>query len=148
MADLVSGAQKLKITELFQSLHDTLKRPITIYKNIKNEINILSNPVYNTNVLGKQNNSNVLELVNTYARIYYNEDQKKDLVDGGKDSANISVPINIGDVKIVLDEEGYNFIGKAKKITLDNEIFYIKSAPAKTGLFAVQFYTIHLTRSE
>jgi len=148
MSSLISDKEKGIISLMFQDLHDTFKIPISILKNAKKEISINVNPLYNTSANGKNNNSNRIEIINTYARVYYNPDKKKQFIEGTTTYPQSAVSLAVNEIKILLDQEAYNFIGDAKKIIIDEQTFYVKGPVSKTGIFASPFYKIYLSRTE
>ena len=140
MPDLISSILKSNIENRYKDLHDSFKKEITIYKSAQNNFSIATNPFY-------QKQNTVVAPFTTFARVYYKNPAKK-LLDGGKDAGQISLSVSDIDVEIILDLEAFNYLKGAKKIELDNNIFYIKSDYTRSGMFTSQFYHLLLSKKE
>lgn len=142
--DLIPPSDKSNIDSVFDDLHDTFAREITIYKALKKTF-VATNSTYNalySRVANQQGNEKEVEGVKVKARIsYFISTYKEDEYNSG---TGISVPDD--SVRIKIDEAGYKLISQSKDIEIDGELFDVISDPAKAGMFSVKYYQIFLKR--
>lgn len=127
----------------FSKLHETFARDITVFKISKRNIIISTNPNYNS-VYGRTNSgaksSEEVILSETFkARVYYVDSDTEEI---GSSQNKIKLPI--GSVKIIVEEDGYNYIKEAVKVKFDENTFSIESDPKPYGFTSNQFYTFYL----
>lgn len=147
MANLISNSERTYLESLMDDMHETFSRDIVIIKDAKRII-ISTDPNYNylyNNVSGAFNQTvqNQPQKQTFKARILYGKKQVQENVDGEVDSqTNVDLPA--GHVRIKLDQEGYDYIKKAKRVTFDDKIFEINTDDRPHGLFRPRFYTFYL----
>lgn len=144
MADLIPGPDKQRFDDVFNDIHDTFARDITIYKSEKQAF-VATNNTYNalySRVLNQKGNEKKVEPVIVKARIsYFNGNSKED---GFNQDTGISVP---GDsIRIKIDENGYTILKQSTDIEVDGELFDVVSDASKSGMFSVKYYQIFLKR--
>lgn len=154
--EILSSTEKAVYQSVIRDIHDTWKRPITIFKTPERII-LTENP--NFNFVYDDSAPNTVEnyTVNSgifYARIFY---MKSDV-----DNATVLTAPNLGKsefgdarlinpfnmVQIKIDESGHQFIQGAKLIEIDTEKYSVLSAGRRHGLFIPEYYTYWLQRAE
>ena len=79
MGSLISDGDKTAIGNVFNDIHDTFARPVTVFQK-KNEIFVATNSTYNA-LYGRLNNEQTsrptVTQTTVMARIQYNQDQKE-----------------------------------------------------------------------
>jgi hypothetical protein len=148
MPSLIGSARMSKVNRLFNNLHDTFAREITVYKNAK-RVAIASSPQFNA-VYGSAGASNTFEyqtVSQTFsARIYYIKmDQEFFSNNSNNSDSQNKIIMPQGSVKIVVDPAGYEFVKEARKVEFDGITFAIKSDGEPIGLFENQYYEFYLT---
>lgn len=147
MANLISDTERTYLESLMDDMHDTFARDIVIIKDAKRVIistDVNYNYLYN-NVSGTFNTTvqNQPQKQTFQARILYGKKLLEDNMDGDIDSqTNIDLPA--GHVRIKLNQDGYDYIKKAKRVTFDDKIFEIQSDDRPHGLFRPRYYTFYL----
>jgi hypothetical protein len=130
MAGFLSDSQITKISGVFETLHTTFARDVTIYKNPKKTVVSTSprySPIYGRRDTGSTSSVTYETVSGVFpARIYY-----------------ISSPA--GSAKITVKKNGYEFIKEARRVELDGQRFSIKSDGTPQGFTGNQFYTFLLT---
>ena len=144
MANLIPSSDKSKFDNVFNDIHDTVARDITIYKS-ENTAFVSTNSTYNalySRVLNQKGNEKKVEPIVVKARIsYFNGSSKEDDFNG---DTGISVP---GDsIRIKIDETGYAVLKQSTDIEVDGELFDVVSDASKSGMFSVKYYQIFLKR--
>lgn len=148
MPSLIGSARMSKVNRLFNNLHDTFAREITVYKNAK-RVAIASSPQFNA-VYGSAGASNTFKyqtVSQTFsARIYYIKmDQEFFSNNSNNSDSQNKIIMPQGSVKIVVDPAGYEFVKEARKVEFDGITFAIKSDGEPIGLFENQYYEFYLT---
>jgi len=147
MSSLIPDSDKLKIAQVFNDIHDTFAREITVFQR-QTEVLVATNGTYNALYSRIKNNSTTRDVVTQTkikARIQYQQEQKE--MDLPGTSSQVNVQIGEGAVRVKLDKAGYDIFTKATKIEIDGEVFRIVSDASKIGPFAVDFYTLYLRRA-
>lgn len=144
MGSLISDSDKSDIEKVIDSMHDTFAREIYAYKEAKKVI-ISSSSFHGlySNVNGEQQTENVPQFQTFKARIYYPDRQREDSV-GGDVDMQIKVERPQGEVRIKIDQDGYNYIKDAKRVEFDGRRFIINRDVRPHGLFAPKYYTLYL----
>ena len=151
MSDLLSSSDKLELGNVFNDLHDTFARPITIFR--QNEQIVIANSLDNNYIWDQAPNNTTTQTVIVSgvfnARILYADDQKldqfKSISRNGSEDQILS-SLEAGDVRIKLDPTGHAFISNAKRAVFDGFTFDIKTSPRPHGLFTPQFFTYILKK--
>lgn len=145
MSDLLSSLDKSNIHAIFDDLHDTFARDITIYVS---EDGVLidtdgnHNPIYKT---PSSETSKTLKPIVTKARIKYNDIQDRVYgPDGSNSQLNMTFPK--GSIRLKVNQEAYALIVKAKKISIDDRLCELVSAPSRPGPFNPNYWTINLNQ--
>jgi len=146
MADLIPSADKAKFESVFDDIHDTFARDITIYKTTKktfiatnNTYNALYSRIKDEKGLNKEVTGTVVK-----ARIsYFNPQDNEDAM-----SYQLGVRAPSGTVRIKVDPTGFNLIMQAKDLEIDGDLFDVMSDPSRVGLFSVKYYEVSLKRKD
>jgi len=147
MADFFTSGQKQQLEDVFKDVHDTFSRPITIYKK-KKEIFVATNQTYNALYKRIKDSTTTKEVVTSttvQARIQYLN--KQYIEEEYAFRAQTALPISEGQLRIKLDETGYNTFKFAKRIEIDGLVWAIKTDASRIGLFTPHFYMLFLERS-
>ena len=148
MASLLTAAQKTAIADVFDDIHDTFARGITVYQK-KNAIFVATNSTYNALYQRiKDSGATRTQVTSTtvQARILYVDKQIERDMGGLK--AQINIPLSEGIVRIKIEKEGYDLFKKATTIEVDGSRYNIISDDSAIGPFIVKFYTLYLQRSD
>lgn len=147
MGSLLTDAQKSEIASVFDDIHDTFKRTITIYREgeaVLININDSNNSLYDRG-LDSTRTTQSLEKYTTSARIkYYGEHGVEEL--SGDTGSNLEFPY--GTIRLKIDETAYNLISSAKKIDVDGQLYRLRSGAARTGPFSAEYYVVYLQRGD
>ena len=155
MAGFFSQNQINKIRTLNDTLHTTFARTITVYKNAKTTL-IASNDNWNA-LYGRTNTGSDSSVEYTIAsqefqaRIYYDNMDTSYLTDDGpgeQAGTQNKVVTADGVVRIVVNEDGYNYINEARRVEFDGTKFIIESDGKPRGLTSNQFYEFELSPVE
>lgn len=152
MAGFLSTNKKSQIEDLYNKLHETFARTITVYKNSQKTV-VASTPVYNsvyrrTNT-GSTSNIEYTTISQAFdARVYYLKSEEEYLTNSNssyeKGSQN-KIILPQGSIKIIVKQDAFEFIKESRKIEFDGKRFNIKSDGNPYGLIGNQFYTFYLT---
>lgn len=148
MGSLIPDSDKNEIASVFDDIHDTFARDITVFQR-ENEIFVATNGTYNalySRIKDQQSTRSKVTSTTVKGRILYQQEQKEIGLPGAR--AQVNVPMAEGSVRVKIDEAGYKLFAKASKIEIDGEVFRITSDPSKVGPFTVKFYTIYLRRAD
>lgn len=146
MTDLISQDDKDRFDNVFNDLHDTFAREITIFKKAKKTF-ISTNQTYNalySRVSNQKETESTVSAIKVKARItYFNEAYKRE------NQENFALGFDIpGDyVRIKIDEEGYTALKNVTDVEIDGELFNIVSDASKSGIFSVKYYQYILKRA-
>lgn len=147
MASLLTAAEKTSLNSALSDVHDTFARNIYVYveevsSNPPAELNY--NPLYGRNIDTSQISSNTTLSKHTFAaRIYYENKQKEDIIDG---KAQFNLDASEGKVRIKVESDAYEKIKICSKIEVDDELYVVDGDPKTIGPFDAQFYSIYLKR--
>lgn len=147
MSSLIPDSDKKVISDVFDDIHDTFAREISVFQR-ETEIFVATNGTYNALYSRIKNDPTTRAKVTEHkimARILYGKDQRE--IDLPGTQSQLNVQVNEGEVRVKIDSEGYQIFSKASKIEIDGEIFRITSDASKVGPFTVKFYTLYLRRS-
>jgi len=148
MASYLSSAQKSVIAGVFDNMHDTFARDITIYQ-VKNKIFVSTNNTYNA--LYKRIKDSAYErkeVTSTTAKariLYVDKQLERDLAGL---AAQINVPLSEGMVRVKIDASTYALFKKASEIEIDGDPFNIVGDAAGIGQFNITYYTVYLQRAD
>jgi hypothetical protein len=147
MANLISDEQRAYLESMIDNMHDTFARDIVVNREATKVI-ISTDPNYNflyKNVNGDFTKSTkyTAQYKTLKARILYEDKQREQNFDGEVDS-QIKVNRPMGQVRIKLNKEGYDYFKGAKRVDLDGMRFYIDSTVRPHGLFSPKYYTFYL----
>lgn len=149
MAGFLTTGQLANINSQFDTLHTTFAKTVTVYKN--SERTVIESPQFNS-VYGRTNSGRNTSI--TYAtvsgsfeaRTYYVELDETHLAADG--AGQIKVVLPAGSVRLVVKEDGYEFIREARRVEFDGNRFAIKSDGLPYGLGSNKFFTFFLTPTE
>tara|TARA_R100000808_G_scaffold4839_1_gene15262 strand:+ start:19314 stop:19760 length:447 start_codon:yes stop_codon:yes gene_type:complete len=147
MPSLLTDAQKTAIANVFDDMHDTFARDITVYQK-KNKIFVATNDTYNAlykRIKDAKTTRTEVTSTTVKARILYVDKQIERDMGGLK--AQINVPLSEGIVRIKIEKSGYDLFKKAQEVEIDGARYNIISDDSAIGPFVVKFYTLYLQRS-
>ncbi len=145
MPSYFNSEEKEALESVMQNMHDTFARSIFAYKESK-KIIISTDPNFNylyNNVKGVKQVLNRTQFKAIKARIMYMDKQSEVSYDADV-GAQIKVSHDIGEVRIKLDAEGYDYLKDAKRIEIDGRLMFKVTDVKKHGLFSPKFFTYYL----
>ena len=146
MAEFLTASERAAMAANLLDLHDTFGRDIVVYKEAKKVI-ISTDPNYNylyKNTRGQMSSvKNKIIQTTMKARILYVGRQNEDMFDG-EAGAQIKVDKHVGEVRVKVNKDGYEFLKDAKRCELDGRKFTISSDERPHGLFSPRYYTFYL----
>ncbi|NDG53033.1 MAG: hypothetical protein EBY39_08430 [Flavobacteriia bacterium] len=146
MGSLINNIDKDSLESVFDDIHDTFAREIKFIKDAQKVI-LSTDPYYNylyKNSRGQINSvKNKIVEAKFKARILYVGRQEEDLFDGETNS-QIKVDKHIGEVRIKVAKDGYEYLKNTKRCEFDGRKFTIVSDEMPHGLFAPKYYTFYL----
>lgn len=146
MGSLISDSDKEKFESAIDSIHDTFARDIKFIKDAK-KIILSTDPNYNylyNNVKGQVSSVQRKITEATFkARIAYVGRQNEDLFDG-ETRAQIKVDKHVGEVRIKVAKDGYQYLKETKRCEFDGRKFTLISDEMPHGLFSPRYYTFYL----
>ena len=151
MANLLSNAQKTAYQNAFNDLHDTFARDIYIYKEAKTTVISTSpnyNAIYQQNVAQNQTVRRQVQSGKFSARITYDTDRNQSTLTSPEIDSQLKLKMPDGYVRIKVDESGYEYIKKSKRVEFDGRKFTIESDVRPHGLFSPTHYTFFLLPTE
>lgn len=146
MSDLIPSNDKIKYDKIFDDIHDTFAREITIFKKEK-KIFIATDSTYNalySRIKNQAGSDKVVEVIKLKARIAYAGNFEFLRQNSENEILGIDIPSD--HIRIKVNEEGYNIIRQASDIEVDGELFNVNSDAAKSGMFSVKYYNLLLKR--
>ncbi len=144
MGSLISDSDKTAIGNVFNDIHDTFARPVTVFQK-KNKIFVATNSTYNAlygRLTKETGTRQTVTQTTVQARVLYRQDQKEIDLPCTRDQVN--VPLGEGVVRVKIDKAGYELFKKATNIEIDGEALRIVTDAGRIGPFAVHFYTLYL----
>ena len=146
MTSFLDNIDKDGLESVFDDLHDTFARDIKFIKDSQ-KIILSTNPNYNylyKNTKGQMSSvKNKIIQTTMKARILYVGRQNEDVFDG-EAGAQIKVDKHVGEVRVKVNKDGYDFLKDAKRCELDGRKFTISSDERPHGLFSPRYYTFYL----
>lgn len=145
MGSLFTAAQKAEYEAVMQQLHEEFSRSIFAYKDSKKVI-ISTDPNFNflyNNVKGVSQTINKTQFRVIPARVMYMDKQTEVNFDS-EVSSQIKVSHDIGEVRVKLDAEGYEYFKDAKRVEIDGRLMFKVTDVKKHGLFTPKFFTYYL----
>jgi|TARA_R100001163_G_scaffold40232_1_gene30515 hypothetical protein len=146
MASLLTDAEKTEINSALSDVHDTFARDIYVYveeaSSTPAELNY--NPLYGRTKNTAKISSEVTLTKHTFAaRIFYKNEQKEDIIDGG---GQMNLLASEGQIRIKVKSDAYEKIKICSKIEVDDELYIVDGDAKSIGPFDSQFYSIFLKR--
>jgi len=145
MSSYLSSSEKDAYEQVMQNMHETFARTIFAYKESKKVIvstDVNFNYLYN-NVKGVKTQVNKAQFKSILARVLYMDKQNEVTFDA-QVSSQIKVSHDIGEVRIKLDSEGYEYFKDAKRVEIDGRLMFKVTDVKKHGLFRPKFFTYYL----
>lgn len=142
MAGFISNQKKAAYGNVFNKLHDTFSRPITIWKTPE-RIVISSDPGYNF-LYNEQESINVeyVPVSGVFdARILWMDPSKL------SDQQEIREEIRGNVCRLKIKKDALDFLDDAEKIEIDGKIVQQFGSSKPHGLFEVDFYTLYFKES-
>jgi hypothetical protein len=143
---LLSDSEKAALDLVIEDVHETFARLITVFKEASEVVIITDpnfNPLYNTA-------GQTTSIINTpvykqfKARIYYNDDIRKQYWSETAVNTQIKLEAVVGTVRLKIRAEDYEYIKDARRFDLDGRRFVLNSSFRGYGLFDSQYYTLYL----
>jgi len=155
MAGFLSTDQINKVRDLMGTLHTTFARTITVYKNAKKTLIASTtswNSLYGRTNTGSNDSVEYTIVSETFqARIYYDDMDTAYLTDDGPSEqagTQNKVVVSDGTVRIVVEEDAYDYLNESRRVEFDGTKFIIESDGQPRGFTSNQFYTFILTPTE
>tara|TARA_Y100000004_G_scaffold105274_2_gene118170 strand:- start:3776 stop:4246 length:471 start_codon:yes stop_codon:yes gene_type:complete len=152
MAGFLSSDQITKIRDLANTLHTTFARTITVYKNAKKTLIASTdswNSLYRRTNTGSNSSVEYTEVSQSFtARIYYDDMDTSYLTDDGPSQqagTQNKVVVAAGTVRIVVEQDAYDYLSEARRVEFDGTKFIIESDGQPRGFTSNQFYTFVLS---
>lgn len=150
MAGFLSTDRATEITGLFNTLHATFAKTITVYKNSQKTVIAASpqfNSIYRRTNTGSTSSIQYTTISETFdARIYYLKSEEEFLSNAGdQQGTQNKIILPSGSVKIIVKTDGYEFLKESIRVEFDGKRFAIKSDGNPFGFTDNQFYTFYLT---
>ena len=152
MAGFLSSDQITKIRDLADTLHTTFARTITVYKNAKKTLIASTdswNSLYRRTNTGSNSSVEYTEVSQSFtARIYYDDMDTSYLTDDGPSQqagTQNKVVVAAGTVRIVVEQDAYDYLSEARRVEFDGTKFIIESDGQPRGFTSNQFYTFVLS---
>ena len=143
---LIDDANKSDMENVMKSIHDTFAREIKFIKDAQRII-LSTDPNYNYLYKSVRGSVSTIKREITEkvfkARILYVGRQEEGLFDS-EANAQIKVEKNVGEVRIKVDAEAYEYLKDTKRLELDGRLFTVSSDERPHGLFTPQFFTFYL----
>jgi hypothetical protein len=149
MSSFLTTQEKSAINAVFDNLHDTFARTITVYKNAQ-DVTVISsdyNHYYKRNSDGDPPNTTTTVSSEFSARILYGKPDSSFLADSQIDS-QLRLEILSSTVRLKVNQEARDYLVEAKRVEFDNNIFKINADPRPIGMFTPEYYTFFLTPTE
>ena len=137
----LSATQKRNIANVFDSIHETFQRPITIWK-VGERVSLASNSQYNSFYRQQSSNTEFTEVsLETTARIKYvkADEELFKFSDGTAGGVQNKVILPAGSVKIKVDRAAYEFIKNAERLELDGNRFAVVSNARQIAMFGPDY---------
>jgi hypothetical protein len=145
MASLLTNAQKTEISSVFDDLHDTFSREISIF--VEGESVLIGiDDDYNDLYDRRKDSSGsppTLEKHTAMARVKYFGEHEK-----GAPIKSSDAEFSYGDIRLKVNAAAHLLISSAKKIEVDGQLYRLRSGAARTGPFAAQYYVVYLQRGD
>lgn len=144
MGSLISDGDKASIGDVFNDIHYTFARAVTVFQK-QNDIFVATNSTYNAlynRISAEPSSRATVTQTQVCARIRYNQDQKEIDLPGTR--AQVNVPLGEGVVRVKIDKAGYDLFKKATNIEVDGQALRIVTDAGRIGPFSVHFYTLYL----
>lgn len=145
MSSYLNSNQKSSLESVMQNMHDTFARTIYAYKDSKKVIvstDVNFNYLYN-NVKGVKTQISKTQFKAISARVLYMDKQNEVSFDSQVDS-QVKLHHDIGEVRIKLDAEGYEYFKDAKRVEIDGRLMFKVTDVKRHGLFTPKFFTYYL----
>ena len=143
---LLSNSEKTALDLIIEDVHETFARTITVFKEASEVVIITDpnfNPLYNTA-------GQMTSIINTAvykqfkARIYYNDDIRKQYWSESAVNTQIKLQAVVGTVRLKIKAEDYEYIKDGRRFDVDGKRYVLNSTLRPHGLFDNQFYTLYL----
>lgn len=149
--DLIDSTLKNSVMAGFVDLFDTFARNVTftLFKSPEETVLILDSDYDSTWGSGQDSNVTYEEVSQSFpARIWYldYEQQFKELFFRGEKTEGVRVARDVGQIKIQLKEDGFNYLSGATRAFVFGENWQIMTSPKRVGIFDFQFYTYILQK--
>lgn len=146
MASLINDLEKGIYSAARLDIFDTFARDITIYTFPEQTV-IASTEDYNHFYQNDKQYVSYTPVSGVFrANVKYNDKQELQKENQGPGSQQINVSEFLGDVRIKVKQDAYQYLMDKQEIEFDGTKFMLSSAPRPHGLFDVQLYTFFLTR--
>lgn len=143
---LLSSAEKAALEAVFDDIHETFARTITVFKEASNVV-IITDPNYNPLYKTAGQTTSV---INTpvykqfKARIKYEDDVGKKYWSEQGLNSQIKLEVVVGSVRLKIDQEAYDYVKDARRFDVDGKRYVLNSTFKPHGLFDIQYYTLFL----
>lgn len=143
---LLTSAEKAALEAVFDDIHETFARTITVFKEASNVV-IITDPNYNPLYRTAGQTTSVVNtpVYRTFkARIKYEDDVGKKYWSEQGLNSQIKLQVVVGSVRIKIDQEAYDFVKDGLRFDVDGRRYVLNSTFKAHGLFDIQYYTLYL----
>lgn len=150
--DIFNSTLKTEAANAMKDVFDTFKRStqVRFYKTQQEEV-IIFDPDYNADFQEMNRHNESVQYTTEYqdfdARIWYLENQDGASFIGGGQELNVKTRQFYSRVKIQLEQDGYDYIKDANRITMFGEKFQIEDDIRRVGMLGdFSYYNVTLSR--
>lgn len=142
----ITSAQKEQINSIFDNVHETFARQITVYMNPEMVIMTASptfNSLYSADVANAANKPSYTTKSYTFkARIHYMS-QEQSIFPGAEAQQRIVYPV--GTIKIKVSADAFDYLKEARRIEFEGRRYSIVSDYKPFGIFGPKYYSFILS---
>lgn len=145
----ISPAQQGPLNGVFNDLHETMGRPVAIFRTAKETV-ISTNNSHNFLFQGAPTNSTTVDVVQSgvfLARVLYGQKQNRPPF-GGVPTQQPTLALEEGEVRLKLDPTGTAFLAGAERATVDGNILKVTTSPRPHGLIGNPTFTTFYFRKQ
>ena len=147
MASFFDEIEKANLEKYIDDIHDTFARDVYYFKEAKNIVLKTSqtfNPIYGQNNPTFTNIKKVSQSGVFKARIKYDTDKSESLLASPEIDSPLKIRHPDGLVRIKVNQEGKEILGKTKRLEFDGRRFSVESDVRPHGLFSPKYFTYFL----
>lgn len=143
---LLTSTEKAALAAVFDDIHETFAREITVYKEASTVV-IITDPNYNPLYKTAGQTTSIINtpVYKTFkARIQYQDDVGKKYWSEQGLNSQIKLEAVVGTVRLKIDQDAYDYVKDARRFDVDGKRYVLNSTFRPHGLFDIQYYTLYL----